>query len=178
MYYTGKGDKGTSKLFKSKDRIDKGEQIFEVLGTLDELNSWLGLVSMEAGQNQNILDIIRETQNNLFTCQAHFAQADVNIPKDLVNKLEEDIKNISKNIKERNEFVLSGGSKLSASLDVARTLARRAERQALKLDIEAKKEVNKLIFVYLNRLSSLMYVLARLANDIYKQQEKSPRYYT
>ncbi len=48
MYYTGKGDKGTTKLFNSKDRMDKGEQIFEVLGSLDELNSWLGLTSIEA----------------------------------------------------------------------------------------------------------------------------------
>lgn len=176
MYYTGKGDKGTTKLFNSKDRMDKGEQIFEVLGSLDELNSWLGLTSIEARGHIEILEIVKNTQNDLFTCQAHFARSEVKIPEDFVSSLEKDIAKISKKIKERNSFVLSGGSKLSASLDIARTLARRVERQALKLSLEDKQEVKDLVFVYLNRLSSLMYVLARLANDIYEEEESSPQY--
>ena len=176
MYYTGKGDKGTTKLFNSKDRIDKGEQIFEVLGSLDELNSWLGLSSIEAKGHKDILNIIKETQNDLFTCQAHFARSDVKIPEDFVSSLEEKIEKISKKIKPRTSFVISGGSKLSANLDVARTLARRVERQSLRLSEEDKKEVSEIIFVYLNRLSSLMYVLARLANDIYEAKENAPKY--
>jgi cob(I)alamin adenosyltransferase len=176
MYYTGKGDKGTTKLFNSKDRMDKGRQIFEVLGSLDELNSWLGLTSIEAKKDLEILQIIRKTQNDLFTCQAHFARSDVKIPNDFVSNLEEKIAEISNIIKPRTSFVLSGGSKLSASLDVARTLARRAERQALKLNNEEKKEVDEIIFVYLNRLSSLLYILARLANDIYEAKESVPEY--
>lgn len=157
MYYTGKGDKGTTKLFNSKDRIDKGEQIFEVLGSLDELNSWLGLTSIEAKENLEIFSIIKKTQNDLFTCQAHFARSDVKIPDNFVGGLEEKIAKISNNIKPRDSFVLSGGSTLSAHLDIARTLARRAERQALKLNNEDKKEINEIIFVYLNRLSSGRY---------------------
>jgi cob(I)alamin adenosyltransferase len=176
MYYTGKGDKGTTKLFNSKDRIDKGEQIFEVLGSLDELNSWLGLTSIEAKDDLEVLEIIRKTQNDLFTCQAHFARSDVKIPNDFVSKLEEKIAEISDRIKPRTSFVLSGGSKLSANLDVGRTLARRAERQALKLNSEDKKELDEIIFIYLNRLSSLLYVLARLANDIYEAKESAPEY--
>jgi len=176
MYYTGKGDKGTTKLFNSKDRVDKGEQIFEVLGSLDELNSWLGLTFVEAEEGLEILEIIRKTQNDLFTCQAHFARSEVKIPKDFVSSLEEKIAQISNKIKPRASFVLSGGSKLSASLDVARTLARRAERQALKLSDEDKKEVVETVFIYLNRLSSLLYVLARLANDIYEAKESVPKY--
>ncbi|MFP4514805.1 MAG: cob(I)yrinic acid a,c-diamide adenosyltransferase [Parcubacteria group bacterium] len=176
MYYTGKGDKGTSKLFNSKDRLNKAEQIFEVLGSLDELNSWLGLSSVEAKDNPEILETIKKTQNDLFTCQAHFARSDVKIPEDFVSSLEEKIAKISEKIKPRNSFVLSGGSKLSANLDIARTLARRVERQALKLSDEDKKEVNEIVFVYLNRLSSLFYVLARLANDIYEAKETAPQY--
>jgi len=176
MYYTGKGDKGTTKLFNSKERVDKGDQIFEVLGSLDELNSWLGLSSVEAKEDLEILETIRRIQNELFTCQANFARSEVRIPKDFVSSLEEKIEWISKKIKPRTSFVLSGGSKLSANLDVARTLARRAERQALKLSDEEKKEVNELVFVYLNRLSSLLYVLARLANDIYEANESAPEY--
>jgi cob(I)alamin adenosyltransferase len=176
MYYTGKGDKGTTKLFNSKDRVDKGEQIFEVLGSLDELNSWLGFSSVEAKEHKEILEIIRKIQNDLFTCQAHFARSDVKIPKDFVSNLEETIAKISEKIKPRSSFVLSGGSKLSANLDIARTLARRAERQAIRLSDEDKRQVNEIIFVYLNRLSSLLYVLARLANDIYKAKESRPQY--
>ena len=176
MYYTGKGDKGTTKLFNSKDRVDKGEQIFEVLGSLDELNSWLGLTFVEAEDGLEILEIIRKTQNDLFTCQAYFARSEVKIPKDFVSSLEEKIAQISNKIKPRTSFVLSGGSKLSASLDVARTLARRAERQALKLSDEDKKEIDEIVFRYLNRLSSLLYVLARLANDIYEAKESVPEY--
>jgi cob(I)alamin adenosyltransferase len=176
MYYTGRGDKGTTKLFNSKDRVDKGEQIFEVLGSLDELNSWLGLTSIEAKEDLKILEIIRNTQNNLFSCQAHFARSEVKIPNDFVSSLEKKIAEISDKIKPRTSFILSGGSKLSASLDVGRTLARRVERQALKLNNEDKKEVNEIIFVYLNRLSSLLYVLARLANDIYEAKENAPEY--
>lgn len=176
MYYTGKGDKGTTKLFNSKERIDKGEQIFEVLGSLDELNSWLGLISVEVKEDLRMLKIIKKIQNDLFTCQAHFARSEVKIPEDFVSSLEEEIAEISDKIKPRNSFILSGGSKLSASLDVARTLARKAERQALKLTNKDKKKVNKIVFIYLNRLSSLFYVLARLANDIYEAKESAPEY--
>ncbi|MCF7795258.1 cob(I)yrinic acid a,c-diamide adenosyltransferase [Patescibacteria group bacterium] len=176
MYYTGKGDKGTTKLFNSKDRVDKGEQIFEVLGSLDELNSWLGLSSVEAKDDTEILELIKKIQNDLFTCQAHFARSDVKIPEDFVSSLEEKIAKISEKIKPRDSFVLSGGSRLSANLDIARTLVRRAERQALKLSDEDKRQVNEIIFVYLNRLSSLLYVLARLANDIYEAKESKPQY--
>jgi cob(I)alamin adenosyltransferase len=176
MYYTGEGDKGTSKLFKLRKPLQKSEQIFEVLGTLDELNSFLGLCSIEAKKQRDVYKEIKKVQNNLFICQAHFAGAEVKIPKNLVIELEFKIKEITKIIRPKKNFVVPGGSKLSVYLDIARTLTRRTERQALRLSFKERKKSNQLVFIYLNRLSSFFYVLARYANDICNQRESVPRY--
>lgn len=176
MYYTGKGDKGTSKLFEGKERLLKSDSIFEVLGTLDELNSFLGICSFEAKANSDIYQQIIQEQNNLFICQAHFAEAKIKIPEDLVSNLELRIQKIAKNIKERKNFVLPGGSRLSASLDFSRTLARKTERRALSLPLENRVNYNELVYVYLNRLSSFLYVLARYANDLSEIDELAPKY--
>ena len=178
MYYTGKGDKGTSKLFNSKDRLLKSDLVFDVLGSLDELNSYLGLCAVEAGtkETKNIFEIIKEIQNNLFICQAHVAQSEILIPLDLLTKTEEKINKISQLIKPRNSFVISGGSRLSACLDIARTQARKTERRAVALENKANLKVDTSLIAYLNRLSSLLYVLARLANDICELEEEAPMY--
>lgn len=174
MYYTGKGDQGTSKLFQSKERRLKSDLVFEVLGSLDELNSWLGFCAIEAQEYLEIEPIIKFTQNNLFICQAYFAQADKPIPDNFLVHTEEQINLISPLLKERKTFVLSGGSRLSSLLDVARTLSRRVERRAVELGV--KEELNPLVLAYLNRLSSLLYVLARWANDIKEVEEQAPEY--
>lgn len=174
MYYSGKGDQGTSKLFRSKERMLKSDLIFEVLGSLDELNSWLGFCAVEANDYQEIHEIIKTTQNNLFICQAYFAQADTLIPDYFLSHVEDQINRISPLLKERKTFVLSGGSRLSSTLDVARTLARRVERRVVSLG--KRQELEQLVLAYLNRLSSLLYVLARLANDLQEIEEQAPKY--
>ena len=176
MYYTGKGDKGTSKLFNSASRINKSEQIFSVLGTLDELNSFVGFCSTLAGNYDDLFKVLKIEQNRLFSLQAHFAGARLGFTPEIIAELESSINNLSKKIKPRNSFVVPGGSQLSAALDVARTLARRAEREALGLREEEKNRYNQLSFVYLNRLSSWFYVLARYANDLAGVDENAPQY--
>lgn len=176
MYYTGKGDQGTSKLFNSKDRIVKSDLVFEVLGSLDELNSWLGLCAVEAKEELEIYQIIRKLQNDLFICQAHFAQSEVVIPSDLLSWTEQTINNIAQKIKPRQSFVLSGGCRLSALLDVGRTLARKSERRAVELGQDSSLDLKPIMFSYLNRLSSLLYVLARWANDLSEEVEQAPDY--
>lgn len=177
MYYTRKGDKGTSKLFSSKERIPKGEQIFEVLGSLDEVNSYTGLCSVYADEGyKEMVDDLKSVQNDLFICQAHFADSEVEIPSDFVSRLENSIAKITEKIKPRESFVVPGGSILSASLDVARTLARRTEREALRLTGDSKERIDEKVFIYLNRLSSFFYVLARLANDLAEYKENPPKY--
>ncbi len=176
MYYTGKGDKGTTKLFNSVERISKADNIFEVLGSLDELNSWLGYCAIEAQDWSDINKIIIDTQQTLFICQAYFAESDVQVPKNILVNIEKKIKEIGQTIKPRDSFVLSGGSKLSALLDISRTIARKVERRAVKLSDYNLKNNNQLILAYLNRLSSLLYVLARQANDRYQIKENKPSY--
>lgn len=176
MYYTGKGDNGTSNLINPKNRIIKSDLIFEVLGSLDELNSWLGLCAVEAIDIPEILGIIKDIQNQLFICQAYFAEAKIIIPADLVLITESAINKLSQSITPKRSFVLSGGSKLSALFDVARTMARKTERRVIKLQEITKAELNVLVTAYLNRLSSLLYVLARFANELEGQTEEAPKY--
>jgi len=176
MYYTGKGDNGTSKLFEGKNRLSKGEQIFEVLGSLDELNSLLGLCSVEAKDYTSIFEEIKIEQNNLFICQAFFAGAKVSVPPNLVSSLEKRLEIFSSKIKPRKSFVVPGGSRLSATLDIARTLARKAEREALRLPLKDRFKDSEIIYIYLNRLSSFFYVLARYANDLAFEREVTPKY--
>ncbi|MDD2681260.1 MAG: cob(I)yrinic acid a,c-diamide adenosyltransferase [Bacilli bacterium] len=176
MYYTGKGDDGTSNLLNPKIRIIKSDYIFEVLGSLDELNSWLGLCAVEAKSLPEILEIVKNIQNQLFICQAYFAEAKVVIDVNLITATEEIIDRLSKLIKPKKSFILSGGSKLSVLFDVARTLARKTERRALQLQKIDKRQVNSLVLAYLNRLSSLLYVLARFVNELAKQEEEEPKY--
>ncbi|MFA6194319.1 MAG: cob(I)yrinic acid a,c-diamide adenosyltransferase [Patescibacteria group bacterium] len=176
MYFTGKGDNGTSTVFNSEERLPKNDPVFELLGALDELNSWLGFCVVEAKDQENIQKILKNIQHDLFICQAHFAQADILIPQDILEKTENCINNIAADIKKRESFVLSGGSKLSAILDVARTLVRRVERSSIGIEGEHKKKIDQLVFAYLNRLSSLLYVLARQANDLYGVEEENPNY--
>ena len=175
MYYTGKGDKGTSNLFNPSLRVSKSDKIFAVLGSLDELNSWLGFVSVESRERSEICEIVKYIQNDLFIIQAYFASSNINVPQDLVILVEKKIDDISKVIKPRKSFVISGGSKLSALLDFSRTIARKAERQAVSFSKQNKIE-NPLILPYLNRLSSLLYVLARWENDLSGKSEASPNY--
>jgi len=176
MYYTGKGDKGTSTIFNSQERLPKNNSIFEALGALDELNSWLGFCVVEAKDQENIQKILKNIQQYLFICQAHLAQVDILIPQDILEKTENCINDIAANIKKRESFVLSGGSRLSAILDVARTLARKAERSSLGIEEGRKDKIDQSVFAYLNRLSSLLYVLARQVNDLYEVKEESPNY--
>jgi cob(I)alamin adenosyltransferase len=176
MYYTGDGDKGTYTILNSKTRLEKSSPIFGLLGDLDELNSYLGLCSVEAFDFLEIQKDIKDIQHNLFIIQACFAKANVDFPITALNKTEERIKEIALNIEKRESFVLSGGSRLSSTLDIARAIARRAERRAVGIRNSYNKEINPTIFAYLNRLSSLLYVLARLANDLNSMKEEAPNY--
>ena len=176
MNYTGKGDKGKSNLINPKNRITKSSPIFEVLGSLDELNSYLGLCLVEAKNFPKIQEIIVNIQNQLYISQAYFAEAKIDIPADLLTKTEKTINQLSQSLEPKRVFVLSGGSRLSALFDVARTLARRSERVVVQLQDSQNKPIDSLILAYLNRLSSLLYVLARLANHLNGQTELAAKY--
>jgi cob(I)alamin adenosyltransferase len=176
MYYTGKGDGGTTTLFGSKDRISKQDPVFAALGSIDELNSWLGLCSVKAFEdsdaeiNKHIFSILKSLQEKLFIIQAQLAGAEKEIRLEQVTELETTINAIAEILIPRKSFVVPGGSELSAMLDVGRTLARRTERFVLAAN------PSDALKAFLNRLSSVMYILARRVNDLKHITETGPSY--
>ncbi len=188
MLYTKKGDDGKTKTFGCDQRISKSSAIAEALGALDEINSYLGLCKIKAikenKKNSNFLkinnlnfeDIILNVQENLFIIQAEVAGSKIFLGEEKVNELEEIIKAIEKELPPIKSFFISGGVKLAVYFDIARTIARRAERRVVEVSEENKIEVNKNTLAYLNRLSSLLYALARLTNHKFGITEESPDY--
>ncbi len=189
MLYTKKGDKGTTKLFDTPQgvRISKGDAVFEVLGALDELNSMTGLCKVVAGKEratlksganeQKIADILTSIQNLLFTLQARVAGSDKSIKPENVTFLEDIIAQVEEVLPPITTFLLSGGSELSAYLDVLRTLARKTERALVRMR-EAGEEARagEAEIQFLNRLSSVFYALARYVNHVSGLKESPPEY--
>jgi len=177
MLYTRKGDKGTTKLFGcDQQRISKSSKIPEALGALDELNAFLGFVKMRATYSARIAGAIRAAQENLFIVQAEVAGADKKIKKSVVTNIEKLINDIETEIPKIKGFSIAGGTELSALLDVARTIARRAERRIVAIKEANLRKISSDTAVYMNRLSSLLFALARLANHQAGIAEENPKY--
>jgi cob(I)alamin adenosyltransferase len=178
MLYTGKGDGGTTKMFDGgKERISKASELPEALGSLDELNAFIGFVKMRALHVvPRIAEVLRGVQETLFIVQAQTAGADKTVPADAVQHAEEWVNAIEKEIPQLKGFSVAGGTELSALLDVARTLARRAERRIIAVKEAGLRELPPLTMAYMNRLSSLLFALARLANHRAGVKEENPHY--
>ena len=183
-FFTCLGDKGRSRI--GKKNLLKSDLVFELLGDLDELNSWLGFCRAELHENRkekqelNLVVFIREVQEALFIIQAQVAVLvfnlgkGPNITKEKVLALEKIIVLLDRKLPPLKNFVIPGASSLGSILDYARALARRAERQAVKFN-----QVKKLppeILEFLNRLSSFFFALSRYVNFIYGSDEEKPRY--
>ena len=175
MLYTRKGDNGTTKTFGCDQRISKSSAIAEALGTLDEINSFLGVCKV-MGEKLGFSDIVNNAQQNLFTIQAELAGADKKIGVEKVKEIEALVDGIEKELPPIKTFFVSGGTELAACFDFARTLARRAERRVVGVSEEGKVKVGEQTLAYLNRLSSLLYALARLTNHKSGIKEASPTY--
>ena len=169
MLFTGKGDGGTSKLFSPGQRESKQAPIFEALGTVDELNSLLGWCKLVA--DSTVAATLTQVQHNLFIIQAGLAGADKMVAPDAVTELEKIINEIETKLPPIKTFFLAGGSESAARLYYARRVARRAERRVVALGAAPE-----LMRAYLNRLSSLLYALARLANHQSGITEEAPNY--
>ena len=181
--YTGKGDGGTTKLFDSKsgERIGKESGIFEALGTVDELNTVLGwcragcTVDWLVGE-KTIRALLEDVQHHLFTVQAELAGAGKSIPKQHVTDLEERIAIIEGKLPEITTFFVPGsGGEISARLDVARAVSRRAERTLVRV-ASNERELSEHTLAYANRLSSLLYALVRFVNHMEGVEEQPPEY--
>lgn len=170
--YTGFGDKGKTRLYGG-EVVNKDHPRIEIYGTLDELNSWLGLI-VASESEKNVNDVLVKIQNNIFNISSIIATPDSKDQDKLKNKLdkidfhfiEDFIDKINKKLNPLQNFILPGGSKLSSYYHISRTICRRAERQLIKLF--ESNEIENEVLIYLNRLSDLLFVLARNANNIKK----------
>lgn len=187
MLYTRKGDEGTTKTLDTGARISKASALPEALGTLDEVNSFVGLAraltarqptrTLKLGKRAcSVPELLHEVQENLFIVQAELAGADKKIPKAKVTRAELITDSIEKSIPPITGFSIAGGTELSALLDVTRTLARRAERRCIGVHEANLRALSKHTLAYLNRLSSVLFALARYANFAAGIEEEKPTY--
>ena len=185
--YTGRGDNGTTTLFHcDQGRISKSANIIEALGSLDELNAYLGLVKVYSESEKLKIKIgkkdllyatiLLDIQQSIFVIQAQVAGAKMAIKKSEVNKIEKIIHTISGVLPPITTFTISGGSILSAELDIARTLARKSERKIVAMMDEKIRKINPNTVAYMNRLSSLLFAMSRYVNHILSIKEEHPDY--
>jgi len=181
--FTGKGDKGTTKLFDSPPgvRVTKSSPIFECLGQLDELNTLVGWCKVAAPEDflvegEQCGTLLHDVQDHLFTIQAEVAGAPKSVPQESVEKLSTLINSIEKELPEIRTFFVPGGTEFSARLDVARAVSRRTERRLITLHESGERIISEQSRAYANRLSSLFYALTRLANHRAGVAENPPNY--
>ena len=170
--YTKTGDAGQTGLLGGV-RVSKDALRVEVYGTVDELNAVLGQTRAVAVP-QEIDEILATIQHRLFTLGAELAIASgkkaggdrdqEQIDQQDVETLEAAIDRFEETLEPLREFVLPGGTPAAAQLHVARSVCRRAERRLITLAKQPDETVRDLLIVYLNRLSDLLFVLARAAN--------------
>lgn len=165
--YTKTGDRGETSLFDGT-RVLKTDPRVVAYGEVDELQAALGVAAAH-GANQELADIIVTLQRDLFALGARLADpahkiaprvSKVVIDDASIARLERWIDGLEEELPALRHFILSGGSASGASLHLARTVCRRAERAALSLGAD----VEPVVLVYLNRLSDLLFVMARAAN--------------
>lgn len=174
--YTRRGDSGETDLIGGM-RVPKDDLRITALGEVDELNAAIGL-AMAVIEDRDITAALHRVQNDLFTVGADLSVApgkQLKLPKVTaghVKALERDIEKLSPGA--ASEFVLPGGSMQVACLQLARAIARRAERAAVALS--RRQELNLHVLKYLNRVSTLLYVLALSVKKSMGLAEEHPKY--
>jgi cob(I)alamin adenosyltransferase len=164
--YTRGGDAGETSLGDGS-RVPKTDRRIEAGGAVDELNAALGLV-LAAGPAPEVASWLERIQNELFDLGADLsvpvgdARERLRVDAAQVEWLEELCDVVNERLEPLRSFVLPGGTEIAARLHLARTICRRAERRAVAL--AAAAEVNPATITYLNRLSDLLFILARAAN--------------
>lgn len=161
--YTKTGDAGSTSLFGGK-RVLKCEELVDVYGSIDELNSWVGRVASDI-QSPDVQTFLADIQSDLFTIGSHLAgwKADLKALPHRVKEMEARIDAMDDSLPKLTNFILPGGTLLASDIHLARAVCRRVERQAVSLG--QKQEVDARIFMYLNRLSDLFFMLARFINQ-------------
>lgn len=187
--YTHKGDTGKTS-FYTGEIVKKSDSHIHAVGSIDELNSLIGLVistlttnsSLPANSSsQEIQDILHHLQNDLFTVGAELTMLRSkktkipHITSKHIKEMESYIDDIQEKLSEQKNFILPGGTPLSAWLHFSRTVSRRAERDLVELSNTIN--LNPELLKYLNRISDLLYVMARYANkEIHAEQQPMYKY--
>jgi cob(I)alamin adenosyltransferase len=174
--YTKTGDKGTTSLIGGT-KVPKSHHRIEAYGTVDELNSYIGLCR-DLLEDNATRDLLQEIQDRLFTIGSSLACDPVKEPKIRIPDLKEtDVQLLEKEIDRMNEvipamksFILPGGHPTVSHLHIARCICRRAERCCVRLELESL-EVDSVILKYLNRLSDYLFILSRYAGHQMNIQE-------
>jgi cob(I)alamin adenosyltransferase len=172
--YTKKGDTGTTQLIGGT-RVPKHHQRIEAYGTIDELNSWIGVVRDHLTHTHH-RDVLKEVQDRLFTVGSHLAtepgKGKMKLP-DLndsdVSLLEHEMDAMTASLPEMKYFVLPGGHHANSFAHIARCVCRRAER--LVTHLNESEPVDSLILIYLNRLSDYLFVLSRQITHDFDAEE-------
>lgn len=163
--YTKTGDSGQTSLF-SGERISKGDLRVSAYGDVDELNSFLGMAILRTSVEGN-RELLRKIQNRLFDLGADLAttgrrKSVERIDNKEILEMEAAIDVMDARLPELRTFILPGGTEAAVWLHLSRTICRRAERSVVRL--QGESQINPLIIVFLNRLSDLLFMMARLEN--------------
>jgi cob(I)alamin adenosyltransferase len=169
--YTRTGDAGETRL-GDLSRTTKTDLRLQAYADVDETNAHIGVVVADGALDADVVQLLVHVQNDLFDVGADFATPVVEDPKypplrieqDYVDRLEDWCDHYNEQLPDLRSFILNGGTPAAARLHVARTVCRRAERAAWAAWEQHADTMNQLAIKYLNRLSDLLFILARHAN--------------
>lgn len=165
--YTRTGDKGKTSIIGG--RVDKDDTRVEAYGTVDEVNCFVGqaITELDTEIFKDVLDDLETIQHELFDCGGDLANVSekrqLKLQKESIGYLEKKIDQYIEEAPELERFILPGGTKPSASIHIARTVTRRAERLVVTL-LKTDQKTPELPMQYLNRLSDYFFALARVIN--------------
>ena len=164
--YTKTGDEGKTSLFDNS-RVWKSDERIMSYGAVDELNSSIG-IALSLELDNEIKEILIKIQNDLFIVGSDLANPNmsdkkIRTSKEMIVFLEQKIDLLEPQLKPLTSFILPGGTLLASILHLSRTISRRAETQVVALS--KTEDIHKEAMIYLNRLSDLMFILARIVNN-------------
>ena len=178
--YTRTGDKGTTGLGDGS-RIDKSHPRMELIGTVDEVNCWIGLLAAREELDPGIREILLTLQHRLFDLGGELAMPGHQLLTEKTTEyLERRLDDLNADLPPLEEFVLPGGNLAAASCHYARTVCRRAERRLMHLSQVEPEQVGRQALKFLNRLSDLLFVMARTLarrdgqSEVYWRRETEP----
>ncbi|MBS4192542.1 cob(I)yrinic acid a,c-diamide adenosyltransferase [Bacillus sp. FJAT-49705] len=175
--YTRTGDKGKTSIIGG--RVEKDDIRVEAYGTIDEVNCFVGqaMTQLDSEKFQDILDDLEKIQHELFDCGGDLANVmkdrQLKLTQESVDYLEKKIDAFIEEAPKLERFILPGGTPAAASIHIARTVSRRAERLVVSLK-KADPEISEAAQTYLNRLSDYFFALARVIN--FRLNEKDVEY--